>query len=142
MALKTQQRRLVTQEHSMGCGLACVAYLLNKSYREVLRGCRTKRHAWTRGFYCRELVTLLNKNGRTYSWRAFTINEKTNSIPIDSIVFLKPCQSYPSGHFLVKVSNGKFMNPWINFPEINPVKSGYQRKIGRVNYIIFDSETI
>jgi hypothetical protein len=139
VGLKRQQGRAVTQEHSMGCGIACVAFLLNLPYRDVLSRCRTKRHAWTRGFYCRELVTLLKKNGKTYRWRAFSRIEKNINIPNGSIVFLKPCQSYPLGHFLVKVANGKYMNPWINFPEMNPVNSGFQTKIGIVSYIIVDA---
>lgn len=127
----------VTQEHAMGCGLACIAYLSGKSYRQVLQKVSIKQHAWTRGFYCGELVKILKHFALTYEWKKVSLSFDIDSCPVGSIVFVKPNLQYPLGHFMVKVQSRKFMNPWKNFPTMTPAKSGFTSNLDKISYIIF-----
>ena len=56
------------------------------------------------------------------------------------IVFLEKSEEYPMGHYLVR-ANDKWMNPWVNYPEINPAKSDFEKATkGKVEYIIYPLE--
>ena len=45
-----------------------------------------------------------------------------------TIVFIRRCTQYAMGHYLVRVKGG-WMNPWVNCPEMIPVKAGLVRKL-------------
>ncbi len=128
----------------MGCGLACVAYLAKRSYRAALASVEKPERAWTRGFYCPELVALLQSFGLKYGWKAKrgrAAGFVEGDILIGSIVFLGPCKEYPQGHFMVKVGSGLYMNPWLNFPSIRAAKAGFTRRmIGSITHVIFPLE--
>ena len=126
----------ISQGHAMGCGLACVAYLVGKSYRSVLAADSDQTRAWTRGYYCPELVELLFQFGLKYTWRELKRGSSATKIPVGSIVFEKPTLSCPAGHFLVKVADGVYMNPWINAPSIKGVRAGYQNNVGVITHVI------
>ena len=57
----------ITQEESMGCGIACVAFALRKSYKATKKLFDNPQYSQSRGYYCRELVKVLNKNGLNYT---------------------------------------------------------------------------
>ncbi len=128
--------RPITQKHCMGCGIACVSYIAKKTYDKVLEKYPTKNHAWTRGFYCKDLVKLLAMEGYYYKWRKVKKDESISEIPLKSIVFIARSDEYPVGHFMVKESKNKYMNPWINHPEMSPAKSGFQKEIGSISYVV------
>jgi ABC-type bacteriocin/lantibiotic exporter with double-glycine peptidase domain len=128
--------KLITQESPMGCAIACTASLANLSYkqmRKLFNGGRIKES--TQGFYNRDIIYALSKikvSAKTYS--AKTLGNK--KIGLGSIVFIERSKKYPAGHYLLKTKNG-WMNPWINYPNINPAKSGFQKTLpGRVVWII------
>lgn len=133
---KQRKRKPISQEHPMGCGLACIAYLTGKSYARVHRLVKHKNYAWTRGYYCSELVKILSQLGLTYSWSVVKRALRSDEIPVGSIVFISHNAEYPQGHFVVKAAKNRFMNPWINFPSIKNVRAGFQQKIGEISYVI------
>lgn len=133
--------KLIAQLNPYGCGVACVASILGVSYAEALRFFQRPRQAGTRGYYCREVVEALKKGGRNYSYNYLTKKKlfllKTSRI----VIFLRKSKKYPAGHYLTKGNNGKWMDPWINFPEM-PSKSGRRSRLpGKPNYIIYPTRS-
>ena len=135
-SLKLLKLKPKSQEHAMGCGLACVAFLTGKSYRHVLRQVDNPAYAWTRGFYCPELVALLAGFNLHYTWRKVKSSEIIESFPNGAILFIKPGVKYPNGHFVVKVAARRYMNPWSNFPSIRNAKASFQSRIDGVSYAV------
>jgi ABC-type bacteriocin/lantibiotic exporter with double-glycine peptidase domain len=133
---KRLKSKLIPQEHAMGCGIACVAFVVGKSYKKIFSHDEESRRAWTRGYYCSELVDILKIFGRQYSWRALTRRTKKSEIPIGSIVFMRRSRQWPEGHYLVKVGENKYMNPWINAPSIKNVRAGFQTSIDVITHVI------
>ena len=125
------------QEHPMGCAVACVASLCRISYQEALSLFDQPENAWTRGFYCSEIVAALQKRHLKYQYSVFNPGEHSATLETSgTFVFIDPCPQYPAGHFFVKTENG-WMNPWSNFPQMNPVKSDFQKSLPfRISYVI------
>lgn len=129
----------VVQEHPYGCGVACVANILNIGYSDALRlfGPEGPHKAETFGFYLHELCMALRKAG----WDAYWVeSQETKQLPrhdrLYSIVYLQPTPEMPAGHYLVKEHAGWY-NSWINYPEY-PIKAGVQKQLpGRTQFLIF-----
>lgn len=130
----------ITQEEPMGCGIACVAMALNKSYQQTKKLFNNPEYASTRGYYCRELIKVLNKKGKNYAFSKVNEKNKTMLNTQAIIVFIGRSRKYLSGHYLIKTKKG-WMNPWINFPNIFPAKSGFQKELpGKAQWIIHQSK--
>ena len=67
----------ITQEEPMGCGVACVAVALNKSYQYTKELFDNPKYASTRGYYCREIIKVLNK--KFYNYIFAKVNEKNKN---------------------------------------------------------------
>ena len=53
------------------------------------------------------------------------------------IVFIERSKKYPAGHYVIKTKKG-WMNSWINFPNIFPAESGFQKDLpGKAQWIIY-----
>ena len=117
----------ITQEHVMGCGIACTASLLGIGYDKALK-LFNKNHVSTRGYYLKDIVSALKKRRLNYQNSKVNNNTKKYLKIPGSIVFIKRSKKYPAGHYLLKVKSG-WMNPWINYPKINPAKSGFNKKL-------------
>jgi len=117
----------ITQEEPAGCGIACVAFLIKKRYKETKKHFVNKDFSSFRGYYCGELVNELKKQGLDYKHCKVTEKNK-KSLKENSIVFIERCKKYPIGHYLVKTKKG-WMNPWINYPNIKSAKSGFQKNL-------------
>ena len=131
--------RSITQKEPMGCGIACVALALNISYKSGKKLFDNPEYSLSRGYYCKELVRVLNKRKKNYSFSK--INEKNKSLLNEErvIVFIEKGKKYPSGHYLIKTKEG-WMNPWINFPIITPAKSGFQKNLpAKAKWIIYQN---
>ncbi len=127
--------KAVTQEHASGCAVACVAAVLGISYKKAIALFDNPEHAGTRGYHCREVVKALGKAGRHYAYSYVKAGRDAIRLP-GSIVFIRKSARYPIGHFLAR-SDGAWMDPWINFPQVNPVRSGFRKMLpGKVNWII------
>jgi len=128
--------KLITQEAPMGCAIACSASLADLSYKQIKRyfdNGDTKEQ--TSGFYNRDIVSALGKIG--IQAKAFSIKRWGNKkIKIGTIVFIEHSKKYPAGHYLLKTKSG-WMNPWVNYPNINPAKAGFQKELpGKIGWVI------
>lgn len=130
----------VTQKHGMGCGVACVAAVLDISYDSALRLFKKPEQAWSKGFLCRDIVKALLTKKINYRFK-FVKNRKDKVLfKTGTIVFTQASKSYPHGHYLVKTKRG-WMNPWVNFPEITPAKSAIVKELpGPASYAIYRSD--
>lgn len=127
----------ITQEESMGCAVACVAFLLGISYKKAKNMFEYPKHSFTRGFYCREIVNTLKSGGLNYDFCKFKKGREKIMNKYSVIIFTERNKNYPKGHFLVRTKNG-WMNSWINFPYIKPAQSGFQKSLpGKAKWIIY-----
>jgi hypothetical protein len=131
----------VTQEHPLGCAVACVAALFQIRYSEALLLFENEECAWTRGYYCTEIVRALAAAGLEYRFQRFDVSRHRSHLNrAGTIAFVAPSEKYPVGHYFLKTKNG-WMNPWINYPHINPAKSGFEKSLpSRVSYIVYPIE--
>lgn len=105
----------VVQEDFMGCAIACVAFILNKTYKESILLFRNQEKRINKGFTVKEIVDALQKSGNNYHSR-YVGRLENIVIKNDTIVYVKKCQEFPRGHYLVKIKNG-YMDPFINLQE-------------------------
>lgn len=130
--------RIIVQQHKLGCGVACVAYVLKCGYSKALRLFNQPENADVKGYWCRELVAALAKEKVDYVHRYFKARyRKILTVP-GVIVYTKRSRRYPAGHYLVRTKGGHWMNPWSNFPESKPRRGSLQMRLpGQITYIIF-----
>lgn len=129
--MEKMEKNVVVQEHELGCGLACVAFVVVKSYQEVLNITGNPSKATQSGYYCKELIGLLHKFKYTYEVKYIKPHIKKLIYTNDTIVFIKRSLRYPFGHYLV-YHNGLWMDPWINFPKNNRIekaKAGFRKRL-------------
>lgn len=122
----------------MGCGAACAAFASGTTYAVALNAFTTPEHAWTRGFWCEEIVEALGRLGHSYSFSRFDKPKFEAKLTIPgTIIFVESCEAYPGGHFFARDKQG-WMNPWTTFPRMNPVEAGVQLSLpGPISYIIY-----
>ncbi len=126
----------ITQEAPMGCAIACCASLADLTYKQMRR-CFDKGETkeQTSGFYNKDIVSALDEvgiNAKGYSIKRWG----SRKIKVGTIVFVKRSKKYPEGHFLLKTQKG-WMNPWINYPNINPAKAGFQKTLPeKIDWVI------
>lgn len=113
--------KIISQEHTAGCGVACVAFLLQKTYKETLDLFSIPSQAWGRGFLYNEIIDALRKGGKNYVCNIMESHSFSNG----TIVYIDNPQVYYIGHYLVKWEKGWF-DPWINYPIITPAMGGYR----------------
>ena len=116
----------VTQQHSYGCGIACTAFVSDREYKSIVEEIG-ETQAQDRGFYCVELVSILNQLGLEYGWKFVTDKIYSDGIDEGSIIYLKRSNLYPEGHYLARTKNA-WMDPWINLNEnddVSKAKSGF-----------------
>ena len=129
--------KLITQEDPMGCGVACVASLIGISYEEAQKFFK-ENHSVTRGYYLKEILEALSRKNLNYKFRKITDKTKKFISKKGSIVFIKRSKKYLSGHYLLKTSKG-WMNPWANYPKINPAQAGFNKRLpGEAQWIIYE----
>ena len=132
-------KKAISQEDSFGCGIACVAWITDESYKQAKkRYFKNSDSASTFGYLCKELVAALAKAKKQYGYRYVKRRLKFRN---DSIVFIKRSKRYPAGHYLVRTNDG-WMDPWINFnyrdADIRKVKAGFRKRLpGKPIYVVF-----
>ena len=128
--------RPVTQQHYLGCGAACLAFILKIDYQDVIKALGADEHKLgNKGLLCKELVGFLNSQGFDYRWKY--VNRKIRKVIYNHgvIVFIKRSKRYPPGHFLVRYKD-RWMDPWINWSKIDR-QSGFRKRLpGRPIYAI------
>lgn len=129
----------VTQQDEMGCGAACVAFVIGTSYKKAasLLG---RDKAQTTGFQLKELRLTLAEYGHSYRQKHVNLAPKTAIYRDGSIVFITRSKRYPYGHYLVR-HRGSWMDPWINLAENKNVQhatSGYRRRLpDKAQWVLF-----
>lgn len=131
----------IVQKHPSGCAIACIAYVLNCEYDEVLwlfnNGLRKAKNE---GFYYKEIVKVFNKIGKDYQYNYVNSKTKRKIYEKGSIVFITRSARYPFGHYLVR-AKGKWMDSWINYQDnkdIRDAKAGFRKRLpGRPIYVIY-----
>lgn len=117
------RREPVGQEHSAGCGAACVAFVLNETYMRTLR--RLRRLALRgdekkRGFWRKELLAALSEGGAQYRLARFRKSaseaQRKHEVPQGAIVFFKCGGKEPYKHYLVRWDE-QWMDPWADPPK-------------------------
>lgn len=129
----------VKQEDGLGCAVACAAFVLGTKYQNalVLFG-NGKTKATTTGFYCKEIIEVLKNAGFEYEYRYIKDRIKKRIYKLSTIVFIKRSKRYPAGHYLVRTNN-KWMDPWVNFPNVER-KAGFRRRLpDKPMYVIYKS---
>ena len=144
MFLMKLTHKSVTQEDALGCGVACVAYILGLPYKQALLLFNNPEKAKTKGFTVKDLSLALNKESSVpyktrYVGRTLHLN-----ILDQTIVYVKKCDEFPFGHYLVKNSRG-FMDPCINLTkakeDISLAKSGFRKSFpGKIVLVVMPVE--
>lgn len=128
-------RESITQQDGMGCGVACVAFILGISYNESLEllGKNKAKHS---GYRIKELSNVLG------GYKARHVNRvgKDEVYKNGTIVFIKRSKRYPYGHYIVRHHN-LWMDPWINLnsdKNILKARSGFRSRLpGKVQWVIW-----
>lgn len=108
--------RLISQEDSMGCAIACVAFVLNINYKEATQLFDFPEKRKTSGYRSSELRKALQK--KEYGNFSKYVGRITKPIlQSGDIVYVKKCVTFPCGHYLVKIARG-YMDPFINLHEV------------------------
>ena len=110
-------KRYIKQEDAMGCGIACVAYILCISYKEAVDLFIETYKRETLGFTSKDITKAIKMFGITYK-SVYVGREKKLKIENNSIIYVPKCDYFPYGHYLVKIQNG-YMDPFINLHESN-----------------------
>ncbi len=154
-------RKATAQEDTMGCGIACVAFVLGIDYKKVKSF--FDRHDGTRpDCYCPDIVRALKRGGLAYRWRKIRGGERVR-YRTGSMVFVEANEKLPAGHYLVRtryqirdriLKTGNrmpaavcWMDPWINLdiraPDIRNSKAGYRTRLpGKAAYYIFPADSL
>lgn len=120
----------ITQQDSMGCGAACVAFAANKTYTQAVT-ILGENKARTVGFQLRELVGALSYYGLSYHYKHIKATDRGGVYPDGTIVFIKRSQRYKYGHYLIR-HDGLWADPWINLvldKNIVNAQSGYRKRL-------------
>ena len=131
-------KKSITQEDPFGCGIACVAWITNKSYKGAKKKYfKDKYSAHIFGYLCKDLVAALAKSKKRYSYKYIKGEIRFHC---GSIVFIKRSKRYPAGHYLVKTRKG-WVDPWINFnyrnANLKMANSGFRKRLpGKPIYVI------
>ena len=127
----------IKQEDLLGCGIACVAFLIKKSYTETVQLFPDgKKKAGIRGFFCKELITVLKSTGLSYGLGYAKGDRLRSLLQPGTIIFLKQSAECPGGHYLVRGQH-QWMDSWINYPEL-PIQAGFRDELpGKPQYILY-----
>ncbi len=130
----------VRQKDEYGCGVACVAVLLDIDYDQILKTFDNgNRKAEQEGFTCKDICSALKKFGKKYSYRYVKPRLKNRIYKEGTIVYIKKTKKYPAGHYLLRVKD-RWMDPWINFnrdKNIKNAKAGLRKQLpGKAIYYL------
>src|ERR1035437_2602542 len=105
-------KKPIAQEHTAGCAVACVAFVLNISYQKALTlFVNGKSYVGIRGFYARKVVAALGRYGKHYSYHYINKRNLGKIYEEGLIVFIGRSKKYPQGHYLCR-EGSYWMNPW------------------------------
>ena len=131
-------RHTITQEDSMGCGAACVAFATSTSYSKAV-SILGQDKAKSVGFQLKDIVHALSQLGYIYQFKHVKPKMKQAIYKNGAIVFIKRSTKYPYGHYLIRHGDS-WADPWINLvldKNIVHAKSGYRKRLpGQAQWVI------
>ena len=131
------KKKLQHQKDRNGCGIACIANLLDRSYDWVKEDFENSFYTIEKGIKIFDVVKYLKKHNLDYVSKFFNQNKKykLNSKEADkfskiegSVTLIVKNDKYPVGHYLLRTKSG-WVDPWYNFPSIDKVKAGIRKKL-------------
>jgi hypothetical protein len=130
---------LITQEESMGCGIACVASRIGEDYQSTRKLFSDSERSLNEGYYCEDLIEALEKKGLKYGFKEIKEGDEGIVNRTGTIVFAKRGDKYPEGHWLLKTEKG-WMNSWFNWPsKIKEAVSGYDSEFpGIPEWVVYE----
>ena len=136
-------KKPASQKDEFGCGIACLSFVLNIGYKESLKLFPNgKKKSEKNGFYCKEIVSVLRKNGLDSKFNCLKPKLLKKIYKENTIVFIRRSKKYPQGHYLCRYKN-LWMDPWINFlknKDVNKARPGFRKKLpGKPIYAIFSA---
>lgn len=132
--MKSISRQYQHQHDLNGCGIACLANLLNEEYIDVRYDFEKLFYQIDKGIKVFDLVKFLSSKGYRYSNKFFNHNNYNKSEAykfaniINSITLIRKNDKYPVGHYLLRVENG-WIDPWLNYPSIDNVHAGVRKEL-------------
>jgi hypothetical protein len=139
------------QKDQKGCGIACLANLLDKSYDSVKKDFEKKFYKIDRGVKMFDIVNYLRLCGLEYKSKFFNQNKKYEynkkegskfSRILGSITLIAKSEKYKVGHYLLRINNG-WVDPWINFVPLDKAKAGIRKKLpGNAWYVLYPLDKI
>ncbi|MDP2671522.1 MAG: hypothetical protein Q8P13_03655 [bacterium] len=118
----------IKQEDDFGCGVACVASILEIGYQSALSLFREgEKKSQNTGFYCREIVEVLANQGLRYEYNYIKPKLRKRIYKEGEMVFLRRSKKYPEGHYLCRMGK-RWMDPWLNFP-VDKREAGFRQRL-------------
>ena len=105
--------RPVVQIDEWGCGVACIASLLNISYEDAYWLARQEKgesiSSRSPGLEIHHIAMILQQKGIhvVADW------QERKDFPVGTILFLEGPGPYDGGHYILRVDKG-WMDPWVN----------------------------
>lgn len=131
------------QKDINGCGVACLANVLDKPYDVVKKDFEKKFYTTDKGIKVFDMKSYLNGLGLTYDLKFFNqkdFNKKeadTYTKISGSITLITKSEKYPIGHYLLRAENG-WIDPWYDLPSIDNVQAGIRKSLpNNAWYVIY-----
>lgn len=109
-----------------GCGIACLANLLDTDYQIIKSEFELAFYKINRGVKVTDIVRYLATKNLKYKVTYINL-KKLSEVQIqtfifqnNSIILLQRSDKYPIGHYLLRVETG-WIDPWYNLPIIDNV---------------------
>ena len=122
------------QKDINGCGIACLANLLNTPYDKVKKDFEKKFYNIDRGINIADMVRYLKIHNLDYRSKFFNTNNYNASEAgkyskiTNSITLIVKSDKYPIGHYLLRTEEG-WVDSWYNLPSIDNVHAGIRKKL-------------
>lgn len=128
--MKTYQH----QKDINGCGIACLANLLDKDYDLIKRDFEKNFYSIDKGINIADMVRYLKTHKLDYTSKFF--NKKNYNASQagrysrleNSITLIVKSEKYPVGHYFIRTKEG-WIDSWYNLPSIDNVHAGLRKKL-------------
>jgi hypothetical protein len=122
------------QKDINGCGIACLANLLEEDYGAIKEDFETKFYPIKEGIKIFDMIRYLKIKNLNYASKFFNKKgfdpaeaNKFSKIK-DSITLITKSEKYPMGYYFLRTKEG-WVDTWYNFPSIDNVHAGVRNKL-------------
>jgi hypothetical protein len=144
-AILKKMKKYQHQHDINGCGLACLANLLDKDYLILKKDFEKKFYSVKWGIAVSDMAKYLATRGHNYTVKFFSEKNynaraanKCSRIE-HSITLIAKNKKYPLGHYLLRTKDG-WIDPWYNVPCIDNVHAKLRKRLpNHPHYVIYPS---